>query len=193
MNKNVAAVLVLVVIVVFGGVLAVMTLQTTGRREPEPSPSPTPVLLGDYELEGRITAASTAGALSPSPGTAGEVDSGITGTIDVRLQQIRGDFDGCIFEAGEVAIVRIVDATVFDPPTLISARSFPDNLIGESIESTGSVFQDPDEKCHLVAARIDATPERDTPSDDTTPTPDRTQETPSARPPSPRPTSTLDY
>lgn len=188
MNKNVAAVLVLVVIVVFGGVLAVLTLQRTDEPEPEPSPSPTPVLLGDYELEGRITAASTAGALSPSPGSAEEVDSGITGTIDVRLQEIRGDFDGCIFEAGEVAIVRIVDATVWDPPTLISARSFPDNLIGESIESTGSVLQDPDDKCHLIAARIDATPERSTPSDDTTPTPDRTQETPT-----PRPTSTLDY
>lgn len=179
MNKNVAAVLVLVVIVVFGGVLAVMTLQRTDQPEPEPSPSPTPVLLGDYELEGRITAASTAGSLSPSPGSAGEVDSGITGSIDVRLQEIRGDFDGCIFEAGEVAIVRIVDATVFDPPTLISTRSFPDNLIGESIESTGSVLQDPDDKCHLVAARIDATPERRTPSDDTSPSPaEEVDETP---------------
>ncbi len=187
MNKNVAAVLVLVVIVVFGGVLAVMTLQRTDEPEPVPTPSPTPVLLGTYELEGRITAASTAALVSPRPGSR-EVDSGVTGTIDIRLREIRGDFDGCVFEAGEVAIVRIVDATVFDPPTLISARSFPDNLIGEDIESTGSVFKNPDDKCHLVADRIDATPERDTPSDDTTPTPDRTQQTPT-----PRPTSTSDY
>lgn len=147
--------LVVLLIVVFGGLLAFLTLRQQ-EPEPEPSPSPTPVIVGSFELEGTITAASTAGRVSPRTRTS-EVDSGVTGTIDIRIDEIRGDFDGCEFEAGETAIVRIVDLTVFDPPTLITSPSFPDNLIGEDVEVTGQVQQDPDDECHLIAERVDDT------------------------------------
>jgi hypothetical protein len=146
---------VVLLIVVFGGLLAVLTLRQQ-EPEPEPSPSPTPVIVGSFELEGTITAASTAGRVSPRTRTS-DVDSGVTGTIDIRVDEIRGEFDECEFEAGETAIVQIVDTTVFDPPTLISSPSFPDNLTGEDVEITGEVLQDPDDECHLIADRIDDT------------------------------------
>jgi hypothetical protein len=166
--------LVVLLIVVFGGLLAFLTLRQQ-EPEPEPSPSPTPVVVGSFELEGTITAASTASLVSPRTGSR-SVDSGVTGTIDIRLDEIRGDFDGCEFEAGEAAIVRIVEATVFDPPTLISNSSFPDNLTGEDVQATGQVLQDPDDECHLIAERIEDTP-------------DATTGTGGGRSPSPRVTS----
>ena len=146
---------VVLLIVVFGGLLAVLTLRQQ-EPEPEPSPSPTPVIVGSFELEGTITAASTAGRVSPQTRT-DDVDRGVTGTIDVRIDEIRGEFDECEFEAGETAIVRVLDTTVFDPSTLITNPSFPDNLTGEDVEITGHVQQDPDDECHLIAERIDDT------------------------------------
>lgn len=153
MNKSVATVLIVLIIVVFGGLLAVLTVRQQ-EPEPEPSPSPTSVVVGSFDLEGTITAASTAGAVSPTAG-ARSVDSGVTGTIDIRIDEIRGDFGGCVFEAGEVAVVRILDATVFEPATLISSPSFPDNLTGKKFKATGQVQQDPDDKCHLIADRVE--------------------------------------